>query len=75
MEKLDLHNLHYEDVKRSLIRKIEMYWGSNEVLEIITGHSSKMRGIVTKLLDEYSLDYQIGGNLGINDGMIRVEMK
>ena len=75
MEKIDLHDLHYEDVKQSLIRKIEMYWGSNEVFEIITGHSNKMREVVIKLLDEYALDYKIGGNIGINHGMIRVEMK
>ncbi len=75
MDKLDLHDLHYDDVKRSLTRKIEMYWGSDEVLEIITGHSNNMREVVIKLLEDYALDYKIGGNIGINNGMIRVEMR
>ena len=75
MIEIDLHTLRHKDVTQFLIRKIEMYWGKDEVFEIITGHSHKMREVVIKLLNEYSLDYKIGGNIGINKGMILVEMK
>ena len=75
MYKIDLHNLRYEDAKRFLIRQIESRWGNCEILEIITGHSNKMRKVATDLLDEYSLDYKIGGTLGTNTGVIQVEME
>ena len=75
IETIDLHGLHYNDVKRSLTRKIEMYWGSKLILKIITGNNIKMKNIVTNLLDEYTLDYKIGGDIGINNGMMIVEMK
>ena len=75
MIKIDLHTLRHKNIRSFLIRKIEMYWDRDEVLEIITGHSNKMKSIVIKLLDEYHLNYKIGGNIGINNGMIRVDMK
>ena len=75
IETIDLHGLHYNDVKRSLIRKIEMYWNSKIILKIITGNNIKMKNIVTDLLDEYKLNYKIGGNIGINKGMMTVEME
>ena len=75
MVKIDLHTIRHENITPFLIRKIEIYWDKDEVLEIITGHSNKMKSIVIKLLNEYHLDYKIGGNIGINNGMIIVEMK
>jgi len=75
MEIIDLHGLHYDDIKRSLIRKIEINWNNNKILKIITGNNIKMKNIVTNLLDEYTLIYKIGGNIGVNQGIIQVEMK
>ena len=72
---IDLHGLYYKDVKRFLTRKIEIYWGSKVILKIITGNNIKMKTIVINLLDEYLLDYKIGGNIGINKGMMTVEME
>lgn len=60
MFKLDLHGVRHEDAKQQVINFIEDNWNSNEDLEIITGHSSKMKGIVINVLNEYKLSYTIG---------------
>ncbi len=54
---LDLHGCTHEDAKRETIRFIEGNWDSLDDLEIITGHSSKMKNIVKYILDEYKLIY------------------
>lgn len=57
---LDLHGIRHEDAKRDVIRFIEKYWGTGYEAEIITGNSHIMRSIVTDILDEYKLTYNIG---------------
>jgi len=54
--KLDLHGLRHHQVKEAVIRKIEDLWDSGVRLEIITGHSDKMKEIVRAVLSEYKLE-------------------
>ena len=42
IDKLDLHGVKHEDVRRIVTRFIEANWASNKELDIITGYSSKM---------------------------------
>ena len=67
MEKLDLHRTRHSEVKRKVINFIEDNWGSGEEVEIITGNSNKMCDIVTNMLDEYKLAYQIGRLFDLNN--------
>lgn len=57
--KIDLHGIRHEDVKSNVIRFIEEHWDDDSELEIITGNSSRMQGIVINILDEYKMLYQI----------------
>ena len=68
--KLDLHGLRYEDARRSTIRFIEDHWSEDAQLEIVTGNSYFMRELVTEILDEYKLTYQIGSRFDHNKGYI-----
>jgi DNA-nicking Smr family endonuclease len=56
---LDLHGNRYEDARRKVINFIEDHWNDGSELEIITGNSMKMKGIVFNVLDEYKLTYQV----------------
>ena len=67
MNKLDLHRTRHEDAKRKTIRFIEDNWGSGEEVEIITGNSQKMRGLVMNTLDEYGLSYQTSRMFDLNN--------
>lgn len=67
MKKLDLHRTRHEDARRKTIHFIEDDWGSGEEVEIITGNSDRMRGIVTDVLDEYGLNHQIGRRFDVNN--------
>ena len=67
MKKLDLHRTRHFEVKRKVINFIEDNWGSGEEVEIITGNSNKMCDIVTNMLDEYKLAYQIGRLFDLNN--------
>jgi DNA-nicking Smr family endonuclease len=58
--KLDLHGTKHADAKNKVIRFIEKHWGTGVEAEFITGHSTKMKGIVLNTLDEYKLSYTIG---------------
>ena len=58
--KKDLHRISHVDVCREVIRFIEEHWNEEAELEIITGNSQKMQGIVMNVLDEYKIPYQIG---------------
>lgn len=60
MHKLDLHGTRHSDVRSKLINFIEDNWNSSEDLEVITGHSTKMKGVVINILEEYNLSYNIG---------------
>jgi hypothetical protein len=59
IHRIDLHRLKHEDAERAVIRFIEEHWDEDAELEIITGNSTKMRGLVINILDEYHLTYQI----------------
>ncbi|KKM80501.1 hypothetical protein LCGC14_1339250 [marine sediment metagenome] len=73
MKKLDLHSISHIDARNETVRFIEANWNSSgSELEIITGYSLPMQKIVTKVLDEYELDWQVGDFLAINKGFIRV---
>ena len=58
--KLDLHGIRHEDVRQILIHFIEDNWDTDEDLEVITGNSLKMKGIVINVIEEYHLPYNIG---------------
>ncbi len=60
MEKLDLHGVRHGDVRRKVINFIEDNWGNMNDLEVITGHSSIMKGIVINTIEEYKLPYNVG---------------
>jgi len=60
VKKLDLHGVRHEEAKRQTIRFIEANWDNGSEIEIITGHSPKMKGIVINILQEYDLSYSIG---------------
>lgn len=61
--KLDLHGTKHEDVRRKVTKFIEKHWGTQEDVEIITGHSSRMKNLVIDILDEYELIYVRGTTL------------
>ena len=58
--KIDLHTLKHKDAQRAVIRFIEDHWNEEAELEIVTGNSAAMKGLVMNILDEYNLTYQIG---------------
>ena len=60
IEKLDLHGMRHEDARREVIRFIERFWNEPKELEIITGHSVIMKGIVINVIIEYDLPYHVG---------------
>lgn len=63
MYKLDLHGTRHNEVRHKLINFIEDNWNSSEDLEVITGHSLKMKGIVINVIEEYNLPYNVGSML------------
>lgn len=67
MKKLDLHRTRHEEAERKTIRFIEESWGSGEEVEIITGNSQVMKGLVINILDEYCLTYKIGRVFDLNN--------
>jgi len=58
--KLDLHGVRHKEARRKTIRFIEDNWDNGNELEIITGHSTRMKGIVVNVIQEYDLSYGIG---------------
>jgi len=67
MKKLDLHRTLHENAKRKTINFIEENWGSGEEVEIVTGNSQIMKGLVMNILDEYGLTYQISRMFDLNN--------
>jgi len=67
MKKLDLHRTRHDDAGRKVIHFIEDSWGSGEEVEIITGNSQRMKGLVMNVLDEYGLSYQISRMFDVNN--------
>jgi hypothetical protein len=70
VSKLDLHKVRHGDARRLVIRFIEDHWSKSAELEIVTGNSIKMRGIVMNVLEEYGLPYQISRMFDHNKGYI-----
>jgi len=68
--KLDLHRVRHADAKSKVIRFVEEHWNEPAELEIVTGNSIKMRGIVLNTLDEYKMTYQISRMFDANQGYI-----
>lgn len=67
MNQLDLHRIRHEEVDRL----VENFIFLNELpIEIITGNSDKMQGIVIDVLERNEFEYQIGDFL--NRGYITV---
>ena len=56
-KKLDLHGVRHEDVRQKVINVIEDNWDTDNTIEVITGHSPKMKEIVLSLVEEYKLGY------------------
>lgn len=73
MPKLDLHGERHSDVKRLVINFVEDNWDNFDGCLIVTGHSVKMRSIVIEVLDEYHLEYRLGGAFGENNGTITLK--
>ena len=65
--KVDLHNLNYEEARWRVIRFIEDHWGDKSELEIITGNSQEIQGMVMNILMEYNLPYQISRMYDLNN--------
>jgi hypothetical protein len=40
----------------------------------VTGHSEKMKSVVIEVLNEYKLNYRVGGFAGLNKGFISIPM-
>jgi len=72
--KLDLHGMLYEDARRAVDELANTYWKWNpeDEADIITGHSPNMRNMVIGVLEEYSIEYYVGGPLGIDDTYIKI---
>ena len=69
MRILDLHNTRHEDVESKCHSFINKNW--NNQLTIVTGHSPTMKSIVCKILDQYNLQYIVGGITG-SEGYIKI---
>ena len=71
MAKLDLHGAPHEDVKNLTANFIEKNLrDKSSVLEIVTGHSDRMREIVMDVLLAYDLEWYLG--TGNREGTIKV---
>ena len=63
---LDLHGMTYDEARDATIRFIESHFGTELELKIITGCSTRMKGVVLNVLEEYEMTCQISQmNLGI----------
>lgn len=56
-KKLDLHGVRHEDARQKVINAIEDNWDTDNTVEVITGHSVRMKDIVVRLVEEYKLRY------------------
>lgn len=70
MKKLDLHGVLHEDVPELVHRFINSNWKPDQELHIITGHSQRMKSIVTGVLRLYDVTVEHGTYM--NPGFIRV---
>jgi hypothetical protein len=65
MKKLDLHGMRHAEARVAVTQFVEDNWNSGIEAQIVTGNSTKMRGVVLGVLDEYKLTYQISEMFGI----------
>lgn len=72
--KLDLHGVRHEEVEQKVVSFIEHNSCAYCELTIVTGHSPTMSDLVSKVLDEYKLEYHVGGVLGVSRTFIKVYM-
>ena len=56
-KKVDLHGIRHDDARQKVIHAIEDNWDTDNRIEVITGHSRKMKEIVVTLVEEYKLSY------------------
>tara|TARA_B100000212_G_C27201428_1_gene458919 strand:- start:474 stop:710 length:237 start_codon:yes stop_codon:yes gene_type:complete len=67
---LDLHGFRHHEVGNEVARFLER-WINNEIfIDIVTGNSSRMIEEVTKVLDQYGVQYTMG--YPYHPGRIRV---
>ena len=69
LRSLDLHGSNYEEVVTKCQRFLNDNYGHD--MYIITGRSTKMKELVTEIIDKYRLKYNVGGITG-TDGYIRI---
>lgn len=66
--KINLHGLKHQEVPKFLEGHINELWDTDTEVEIITGHSPRMKKIVSEILDEYKLSHSV--NM-LNPGCIK----
>ena len=74
MRRIDLHGVKHEDVRTKIIHFIEDNWSADVQVEIITGCSDRMVELVVEIIEEYSLTYNIGGQLDLTRDKVIVFM-
>ena len=62
MKELDLHGVEYDSVLMICHRFINDNWGQE--MKIITGNSTALKNIVTRVIRNYDLPHRIGGITG-----------
>ena len=70
-QELDLHGLRHEDARKVMVAKVEALWGTDEPLTVITGHSPRMKEIVSEVLGEYGVRCSEDE---MNPGVLRTEI-
>ena len=70
MAKLDLHGETHDNAKNLTAKFVEKNLRTAETLEIVTGHSDRMREIVMDVLLAYDLEWYLG--TGNREGTIKV---
>jgi len=71
---LDLHGVRHEEVDALVLHFINDHWDLDDEIEIITGLSERMIGLVSEVLEDHKLSYRIGDHWGRDAGKIIVEM-
>jgi hypothetical protein len=69
MRTLDLHGVSHEDAYLKCHKFINANYGHD--MFIITGHSDKMKKIVSEVAEKYRLQYLVGGVTGTH-GVVRI---
>ena len=67
---LDLHGIVHEEVDSKCHKFVNSYWASRKEGQIITGNSLEMKTLVTNVLKQYDIDFELGPLN--NSGFIRL---